>query len=39
MKIPAGQSVTFRYRFLFHEGDTESAHVADQYSEYVKTKK
>ena len=39
MKIPSGQSVTFRYRFLFHEGDTESAHVADQFSEYVKARK
>ena len=34
-KIPAGQSVTFRYRFYFHEGDPEQAKVNERYSEYV----
>ncbi len=34
-KIPAGQSVTFRYRFYFHEGDAEQAKVNERYAEYV----
>jgi hypothetical protein len=34
-KIPAGQSVTFRYRFYFHEGDTDQAKVAEHYKDYV----
>lgn len=38
-KVAAGQSVRFRYRFFFHDGDTEQAKVADQYRDYVaKTK-
>ena len=39
LKIISGQSVTFRYRFVFHEGDAISARVADQYSDYVKARK
>jgi hypothetical protein len=35
--IPAGQSVTFRYRFYFHEGDEQQAKVAERYAEYVKS--
>lgn len=34
-KIEAGKSVTFRYRFYFHEGDEQQAKVADHYKEYV----
>ncbi len=34
--IPAGQSVTFRYRFFLHEGDAQQAKVAEQYQAYVK---
>jgi hypothetical protein len=34
--IPAGQSVTFRYRFYLHEGDTTQAQVAEKYQEYVR---
>jgi hypothetical protein len=34
-KIPAGQSVTFRYRFYWHEGDEKQANVEDQYKQYV----
>jgi hypothetical protein len=34
-KVPPGQSVTFRYRFYFHAGDTDAAKVADHYREYV----
>jgi hypothetical protein len=34
-KIAPGKSVTFRYRFYFHEGDPEQAKVADQYRDYA----
>lgn len=37
MKIAPGQSVTFRYRFYLHEGDTEQAKVADHYAEYTQS--
>ena len=33
--IPAGDSVTFRYRFLFHEGDADQAKIADLYRRYT----
>lgn len=39
MNIPAGQSVTFKYRFYIHEGDEKKANVADRYKEYVARKK
>ena len=29
------QSVTFRYRFLFHEGDEKQAKVAERFAEYA----
>ena len=35
--LAAGQSVTFRYRFYLHEGDTEQAGVAGLYKEYART--
>ncbi len=35
--IPAGKSMTFRYRLYFHEGDEQQARVADRYAEYVKS--
>jgi hypothetical protein len=35
MTIPAGQSVTFRYRLVFHEGDAEAAGIARMYEAYV----
>jgi hypothetical protein len=34
--VPAGQSVTFRYRFYLHEGDDQKAKVAEKYKQYVK---
>ena len=34
--VPAGKSVTFRYRFYLHEGDDQQAKVAEKYAEYVK---
>ena len=33
--VAAGKSVTFRYRFYFHEGDEAQAKVAEHYKEYV----
>ncbi|MEW6159602.1 MAG: PmoA family protein [Verrucomicrobiota bacterium] len=36
LKVPAGQSITFRYRFYLHEGDEQSANVAARYEEYVR---
>lgn len=35
MVIEAGDSVTFRYRFLFHEGDADTAKIAERYAEYT----
>jgi hypothetical protein len=36
MTIPAGRSVTFRYRFYFHEGDEKQGRVEEHYAAYVK---
>lgn len=33
--VPAGKSVTFRYRFYVHEGDEKQGRVAERYAEYV----
>jgi hypothetical protein len=35
--IPAGQSVTFRYRFYLHKGDETQGKVAEHYAEYAKS--
>ncbi len=35
LTIPAGQSLTFRYRFYFHEGDDQQAKVAERYQDYA----
>ena len=35
--IPAGGSLTLRYRFHFHEGDPASSKLADHYAEYAKS--
>lgn len=34
--IAAGKSVTFKYRFYLHEGDEQSAKVAERYEQYAK---
>jgi hypothetical protein len=34
-KLAAGESVTFRYRFLLHEGDAEQGKVAERFAEYA----
>ena len=36
--VPAGQSITFRYRFYLHEGDEQQANVAERYQQYVHPK-
>jgi len=36
--IPAGENLTFKYRFYFHKGDTNQAKVAEHYREYSATK-
>jgi Methane oxygenase PmoA len=36
LKVSAGQSVTFRYRFYIHRGDDKEAKVAEHYQEYAK---
>jgi Family of unknown function (DUF6807) len=33
--IPAGKSVTFRYRFYMHEGNEKQGKVAEHYAEYA----
>ena len=38
MTIPAGQSVTFRYRFVFHEGDVQAAKISELYKQYAASK-
>ena len=35
--VPAGGSLTLRYRFYFHIGDTAAAGVADHYADFVKS--
>jgi hypothetical protein len=36
MVVPAGKTVTFRYRFYLHEGDDQQAKVAAKYADYIK---
>ncbi|HMJ92199.1 MAG TPA: PmoA family protein [Candidatus Acidoferrum sp.] len=35
LTVPAGKSITFKYRIYIHEGDEQSAKVAERYKEYV----
>lgn len=35
IEIPAGESLTFRYRFYFHKGDDKEGKVAEHYRVYV----
>jgi hypothetical protein len=39
LRIPSGGSVTFRYRVLFHAGDSGLANIVSRYEEYVRTVK
>ena len=36
--LPAGQSITFRYRFYMHKGDDAQGRVAEHYQEYISGK-
>jgi hypothetical protein len=36
LKLAAGESVTFKYRFYLHEGDATQAKVAERFTEYSK---
>lgn len=36
--VPAGQSVTFRYRVYLHEGDEQQSKVAEHYADFIKSK-
>jgi len=36
LKIAAGKSLTFRYRFVFHEGDEKQGRIAERYQEFAK---
>jgi hypothetical protein len=36
LTVPAGKSITFRYRFYLHAGDEQQANVAAKYEQYVK---
>ncbi|MBL7133791.1 MAG: PmoA family protein [Phycisphaerae bacterium] len=36
MKIASGQSITLRYRFLFHRGDVREANIAGEYEAFAK---
>lgn len=33
--IPAGKSLTYRYRFFFHTGDEQKGRVAERYADYA----
>jgi len=37
--VPAGKSITFRYRFYLHEGNEQQAKVAEKYKAYISTQK
>lgn len=39
INIPAGKSITFKYRIYIHEGDEVKGKVAERYKEYVNQKK
>jgi methane monooxygenase PmoA-like len=38
LTVPAGKSITFRYRLYLHAGDDQQAKVAEKYQQYVKSK-
>jgi len=39
LKLPAGESITFRYRMILHSGDEKEGKVAEKYETYAKTNK
>ena len=36
LKVPAGDSITFKYRFILHPGDDQAAKIAEKYDAYAK---
>ena len=36
LRVEDGESLSFRYRFVFHEGDFEQAEIARRYEEYTR---
>jgi hypothetical protein len=38
LTIPEGESITLRYRFVFHEGDPERAKISELYRQYSDSK-
>lgn len=38
LTVPAGKSITFRYRLYLHLGDDQQAKVAEKYQQYAKSK-
>jgi sugar phosphate isomerase/epimerase len=38
IKIPSGESLTFKYRFYFHKGDDKQGKVAEYYQQYASAK-
>jgi hypothetical protein len=34
--VPAGESITFRYRVIFHQGNTEEAGIEKLYQDYTR---
>jgi hypothetical protein len=36
-RLPAGESVTFRYRLILHEGDEQAARIAERFAEFAAT--
>jgi hypothetical protein len=36
IQVPAGESVTFRYRIVLHAGDEKNGKIAERYSEFAK---
>ncbi|MDM4018616.1 PmoA family protein [Roseiconus lacunae] len=36
MTLKSGEKMTFKYRFVFHPGDVESAKISERYQEYAK---
>ena len=37
MRLQKGESLTLRYRFYFHAGDSDAAGVAEQYEKFAQT--
>ena len=38
-ELGKGSDITFKYRFLFHEGDADGAKIAERYAKWAKASK